>query len=90
MTFRFYSNPNNTQRVAIVGKHENGILKLAVSLCNKKDNFMKKKGRAIAEGRLNKNKLYKSITMNECSGNRFVEEATNIVNEVISSKRVVI
>ena len=88
--YRFYSNPTDTSkvRVSVVGEysHEDGILKIAVSRCSKKDSFIKKKGRAIAEGRLYKGKLYDKITFpTPPSSEEFIEHAKLIAKEVIDS-----
>lgn len=88
--YRFYSSPEQEVRVSVVGEFKNGILGLAVARCSKKDSFIRKKGRAIAEGRLNKGKLYKAIFMEECDSPTFVEEAKKCVSEVIASKVVYI
>lgn len=52
--YRFYSNPNGNGRVTVVGEQNGNIVTLAAARCSKKDQFVKKKGRAIAEGRLAK------------------------------------
>lgn len=82
--FRFYSKPTETNpRVCVVGEHSEGVLKLAVSRCSTKDHFCKKKGRAIAEGRLSKGKLCKEIRMNECDIRTFLDNA-RVVATVVS------
>lgn len=73
--FRFYSNPINGTRVAIVGIHSEGVLKLAAARCSKRDEFRRAKGRAIAEGRLQKNKLYSSTELSIIDVNTFVRIA---------------
>ena len=78
--FRFYSN--NIPRSVIVAQYSEGMLKIAVSRCSKKDNFIRKKGRAIAEGRLQKGKIYAKVNMPECTTKEFVEIAKNISNQL--------
>lgn len=75
--FRFYSKAEETGgvRVAIVGRHIDGKLQLAASRCSSKDNFSKKTGRAIAEGRLNKGKTYKELSVEDCTIETFVSQA---------------
>lgn len=95
--FRFYSKPTETKsRVAVVGVHSDGVLSLAVSRCSSKDNFEKKKGRLIAEGRLNnglkpdakKNTLYAQVPMEQCDVKRFLEVAQQTAKTVDESKIV--
>lgn len=62
--YRFYSNPDeNGVRVSVVGEYdeENRTFSVAVSRCSSKDAFIRKKGRAIAEGRLRAGKLYDRV-----------------------------
>jgi hypothetical protein len=84
--YRFYSNPANTRRVAVVGSHENGILKIAVAICSPRDQFRRKKGRMIAEGRLKANKVYTSIPIASCDSEQFVNIASALSHEVINAK----
>jgi len=88
--YRFYSNPQEgTERVSVVGEHSEGVLKIAVSKCSKKDNFYRKKGRAIAEGRLNKGKLFTTINATSMNVKTFVEIAKKVSAEVITTRVVV-
>ena len=84
---RFYSLPTDKNRVAVVGECKDGVLKVAVARCSKKDSFIRKKGRAIAEGRLLKGKLHSSYPMDTCDYTNFIEIAGKIVNEVKASKK---
>jgi len=59
--YRFYSEPNQPVRVTVVGLFVDGWLYTAVSRCSNKDNFIRKKGRMIAEGRLVKGKYIKPL-----------------------------
>lgn len=93
--YRFYSSPTNKVRVCVVGKVEtipNGnVLSVAVSRCSEKDPFIKKKGRAIAEGRLMKNKTYCKVRVpdNQVTSEQFIEIAKIVSEVVIKSKEVV-
>jgi hypothetical protein len=86
--FRFYSNPQEKVRVSVVGEHSEGMLKIAVALCSNKDNFYRKKGRTIAEGRLAKGKVYTTIPMENCDVKTFVSKAILIAEEVKRTKRI--
>lgn len=100
--FRFYSDPIETGkganpatgrkakivRITVVGKHENGKLSLAVARCSKKDCFVKKTGRAIAEGRLAKGKTFVTIPMDECDIPCFVYNAKLVAHDVAASTKV--
>jgi len=88
MTYRFYSSPAEKVRISVVGQYEEGILKIAVARCSKKDTFIRRKGRAIAEGRLFKNKLYTAVPMQACDIVAFVDVAKQVVAEVARTKKV--
>lgn len=87
--YRFYSKSTTEQpnRVTVVGTHENNELKIAVSRCSIKDRFIKKKGKAMAEGRLAKGKLFDIINTSDCDSHRFVEIAKITVKRVNSTKK---
>ena len=87
---RFYSNPQtNSTRVVVVGTHSEGMLNIAVARCSKKDNFIKKKGRMIAEGRLLKGKFFKTIPLETLSTTEFIRIAQEqIIPEVVETKKV--
>ena len=89
MLYRFYSN-SKKNRVTVVGSCNNGYLKLAAARCSNKDQFVRRKGRAIAEGRLLKGKLFTSIPMVEenCSTELFIEHAKLVVDMVSKTKKV--
>lgn len=84
--FRFYSKEN--PRVAVIGNFTNGKLEISVSRCGKKNNFSRKIGRTIAEGRLAKGILYDTIEKESITTNEFVEIANKIANEVAFSKKI--
>ena len=83
--FRFYSPHGTDCRVSVVGKHTDGMLNIAVSRCSKKDNFNRKIGRSIAEGRLKRGYFFSQIPIDECDSKAFVEIAKTVANEVCSS-----
>lgn len=88
MYYRFYSDVTKTSkvRVTVIGTHSEGVLKVAVSRCSKKDNFIRKKGRLIAENRLNANKIYNEYPMAECAVKDFVNIAKTVAKEVEDTK----
>jgi hypothetical protein len=86
--FRYYSIHTDPIRVTVVGEHSEGVLKIAVSRCSNKDNFYRKKGRLIAEGRLAKGKVFAYIPMEECNVPKFVDIATKLANEVKRTKKI--
>lgn len=86
--YRFYSSAENKNRVSVVAEYSEGILKVAVSRCSNKDHFCRKKGRYIAEGRLQKGKTYLTKEMETCDVKTFVDIARNIAKELVTSKKV--
>lgn len=58
--FRYYSK-DRFNRVTVVAKFENNTLVFAVARCSDKDQFCRKTGRAIAEGRLSKGKFIREV-----------------------------
>ena len=89
LLYRFYSN-SKKNRVTVVGACNNGYLKIATARCSNKDQFVRRKGRAIAEGRLLKGKLFTSIPMvgDVCSTEIFIEHAKLVVDRVNQTKQV--
>lgn len=87
--YRFYSNPTEAKvRVSVIGEFfpEEKVLKVAVSRCSKKDSFIRAKGRAIAEGRLHKGKLYDKLSYETPpTSEEFIAQAKLIAEEVIDS-----
>jgi hypothetical protein len=87
--YRFYSPPGNDNRVTVVGTVENNTLKIAVAICSKKDRFVRKIGRTIAEGRLKKDILYETVEVTDnFTTKEFVRRAGNIANIVSATKKV--
>lgn len=86
--FIYYSPHQQECRVTVVGEHKDGVLKLAVTRCSKKDRFVKKKGVAIAKSRLENNYLHSKYKLDSCSPKDFVETAVLIANEVCETKVV--
>ena len=89
--YRFYSNPTQGNRVSVVGVLENGKLDVAVARTGKNEMFIRKKGRAIAEGRLKKKRLFTTIAVNKetLTSEEFIVIAQEIAKEVINTKKVV-
>lgn len=87
---RFYSKPINGSRVTVVGEYSEGVLNLAVACCSSNDNFMKKKGRLIAEGRFNKGLFIDSVPIkDDTSIATFIEQALRVSEEVATNNEVV-
>lgn len=86
--FHFYSKPSKN-RLSFAGVHKEGVLKIAVARCSKKDTFVKKKGRAIAEGRLHKDKIYHSIPLEICDGRDFVKAVEPLVEPLLKDPTLV-
>lgn len=87
--FRYYSKVDEAPvRVTVVGDYNGGVLQIAAARCGKKDRFERKKGRYIAEERLDKGKLFISIKMDECTSARFVEIARRVVEHVAETRVV--
>lgn len=85
--FRFYSNPEETKnRVTVIGEHSEGMLNIAIAVCSKKDNFYRKKGRAIAEGRLKKGKFYAQFKKDNCTTKEFIALAQEISAKASKTK----
>jgi hypothetical protein len=80
MIFRFYSNHTVTNRVTVVGEFDGDLLKISVARCSNKDQFRKKKGRAIAENRLRGGYLHDTIRVSEEEKNlqTFLKEAVKV------------
>lgn len=76
MNYTFYSK--EAPRVTVVGNYINGRLNIAAAKCSKKDQFVRKIGRAIASGRLLKNKLQVSINLPTCDIVTFLNYAKEI------------
>lgn len=81
--FRYYSQPNEASvRITVVGEHSEGVLRLAVSRCSKKDRYVKKIGRGRAEKRLLKGKLFDEVHLQECDAKTFVQYAKQAIKDV--------
>ncbi len=90
--FRYYQRSNedspNTINVSIAAEHKEGVLKIAVARCSNKDNFIKKKGRLIAENRLAKDLTYKEVPLDNCEIKDFIDLAMKVAKEVEETKEV--
>lgn len=82
------TTPNRNERVTFVGEFENGLLKIASARCSKRDQFNRKKGRKIAEGRLLKDKIVFKQEMVECSPTNFLDITRTLSSEIIRTKQV--
>lgn len=69
-------------RVTVVGEHSDGELNIAVARCSHKDNFCRKTGRMIASGRLNREKLFTKLPMENCDTKTFVDIAKSVAESV--------
>lgn len=90
MIFRFYSKPRASKGNVIISvvatqNAGNDILNIAVARCSKKDQFVKKKGRELAEKRLNANELYCKYRVKDCKGKEFMQIAEKVAKEVTNS-----
>ena len=84
--YRFYSKANETKnRVSIVGECVEGTLKIAAARCSNKDNFVRKKGRKLAEERLKNNQLYYECKTEKCDIRQFLYLARSIAKEIENS-----
>ena len=89
--FTFYSKQstnNRNERATFVGDFAEGMLKISVARCSKKDQFARKKGFKIAEGRFLKNKFVFVQEMPVCTAKEFVEIAKSLTGEIIKTKVV--
>lgn len=87
--YRFYSKPiANTGRTTIVATFVDGVVNVAAARCSTKDNFIRKKGRQIAEGRLVKGKLIHSFKIESFSSADFIALANNLITQVEETKVV--
>ena len=86
--YRFYGQPGPS-RVTVAGSFQNGVLRMAVSRSSQKDRFTRKRGAAIAEGRLAKGKVVAEIPMDECNGVIFVKAAQAVIEAVQENPAIV-
>ena len=89
--FHFFSQQtetNRNERVTFVGEYSDGLLKIAAARCSKKDQFARKKGVKIAEGRLSKNRLIFKQEMPDCSPKQFVDISKTLVGNILQTKVV--
>lgn len=84
--YRFYSSPDNQNRIVVIGEYKDNILNIAVSRCSKEDIFIRKRGRGIAEGRLNKGRLHSIYHMNQPKTEDFIQIANGIIKMVSIDK----
>ena len=85
--YRFYSKTGGP-RVALLGFHENGKLKIAAARCSEKDAFCKKKGIEQAQKRADKKKFVFEGDFEEMDGKTFVKVASIVSDVVLHTKAV--
>mgnify|MGYP006931611145 CR=1 FL=1 len=66
--------------VSVVGQLKDGQLSVATARCSKKDPFSRKRGRTIAEGRLNAGILY---DVYDCPSGLKAEEFINLASNIV-------
>ena len=92
--FTFYSrqqdNTPRNERVTFVGEFTDGMLKIAAARCSKRDQFARKKGFTIAQGRLTKNKLIHTQEMPVCTATDFVNIAKTLAGDIVRTKIVLL
>lgn len=90
---RFYSKPRGRKepRVTVVGQvNEDNELTVAVARCSSNDRFVRKTGRAIAEGRLRKGKHFRKIQLKDkLTSEMFIEKALEISEEIIDNPNLI-
>ena len=84
MTYHYYTPPTKN-RVSFAGTFNDGILEISAARCGNKENFNRKKGRRIAEGRLSKKILVSRQRLETCTTKAFVECCKTIENAIISN-----
>lgn len=87
--YRFYSKPEEgKQRVTIVAEFKDNTLNIAAARCSKKDRFIKRKGRAVAESRLKNNYFYRSLQLEKCDVKTFFEIAQKEASLIAQDARI--
>lgn len=83
-----YHTQIGDRRISVAGRVNGDSIEVAVAKCHINDNFTKKMGRLIAEGRLRKNKVMDSITIEEGASVRktFIEMAPILAQRSIERK----
>lgn len=79
---------HNGIRCTVVGELKEGTLNVAVARNNLLDPFSKKRGYAIAKGRLGKGKVFKSYVIDEVDKFRtedFISLAKTLATEVLAN-----
>lgn len=84
---RFYSKENEQGvRAAVLGSLDGNKLTITVARCSETDRFSKKKARIITEGRLDKQKIYKTLSFDCWSMKQWIPLALEVANEVCATK----
>lgn len=90
MIYIFYSKVEKNQpRVTVAGFVKDNVLYTAVARCSKKDQFVRKIGRAIATGRLRKHIYYNLIPITDTTevNKLFVEVAKEAAEDLRATGR---
>lgn len=90
MIYIFYSKvEKNRPRITMAGFVKDNVLYTAVARCSKKDQFVRKIGRSIATGRLQKSIYYNIIPITDTTKTNklFVEVAKEAAEELRITSR---
>ena len=88
--YRFYSK--SSPRVTVVAEYskKDKLLKIAVARCSKKDRFIRKEGRTLAEKRLKNGEYFREIYLKTAPSNyNFAGLASYIAHEVGKTKEII-
>ena len=90
--YRYYSEPIDGPRVAVVGDYNlsGDVLNVAVARCSSRDRFVRSVGRELAESRLSKGKYFIEfpIERSKMTINLFVFLAKRVAENVIETKKI--
>lgn len=79
--FHYYSKPS-ANRVSFAGEYQDGVLRIAAARTSKKDVFVRKKGRAIAEGRLKKGRTIYEEPISDFEVKEFVRQCAFMAKQI--------
>lgn len=74
----------NGLRATVVGRYNNGVLKIGVSRCSERDMFCRKTGRDLAFKRLDDGKEYLSVNSDNMDLTKFIKIAQAISEAVLT------
>jgi hypothetical protein len=83
MDLIYHSKATSPVRVTVLARIEGNTAKFGVSRCSRHDQFVKKTGRTIAEGRALRNPFRQTPVPNESLSHWFIANAQEIEAEVI-------